>query len=122
LVNRHETLPCLIGFGVDYFAKIPEMIERDEELATKRGLDFDRDRAFKDQSTFAEPYSLDGSGRCILSPTHRMISGIAEGIAFVGAGRRFEIWALDKLIDCEACDPVLRDLARDVLANGGMRK
>jgi MraZ protein len=98
------------------------MIERDEELATKRGQDFDRDRAFKDQSTFAEPYTLDGSGRCILSPTHRMISGVVDGIAFVGAGRRFEIWALDRLIDCEACDPVLRDLARSVNAGGGVRK
>ena len=121
-INRHETLPCLIGFGVDYFQKIPDMIARDEELANKRGLDFDRDRAFKDQSTFAEPYTLDGSGRCILSPTHRMISGVADDIAFAGAGPRFEIWALGRLIDCEQADPVLRALARDVKANGGLRK
>ncbi|MBE9608045.1 division/cell wall cluster transcriptional repressor MraZ [Chitinilyticum piscinae] len=40
----------------------------------------------------AEEMELDGSGRMLLSPNLRKLSGLTKAVAFVGVGNRFEIW------------------------------
>ena len=40
----------------------------------------------------ARPLSLDGEGRIMIPADHMAFAGIAERAAFVGQGRRFQIW------------------------------
>ena len=121
-VGYHEKLPCLVAFGSDHYDRLNDEIERDRLVAVQRNLDFDEDEAFKRRFSFTDPYALDDSGR--FKPAHTAGKRVGDhgATAFVGSGRRFEIWWLPTLIDCDLADPVLREMARDYAANGKARK
>src|SRR3546814_14433002 len=86
-------------------------IERDRDTALARNLDFDEDEAFKQRFSYTEAYTLDDSGRFLPNFTARDRIGDAGATAFVGSGRRFEIWWLPTLAECVDADPVLPRLA-----------
>src|SRR3546814_143692 len=110
-VGFHEKLPCLVAYGQDQYDRLSDEIERDRDTALARNLDFDEDEAFKQRFSYTEAYTLDDSGRFLPNFTARDRVGDAGATAFVGSGRRFEIWWLPALADCAEADPVLRRLA-----------
>lgn len=121
-VGYHETLPCLVAFGSDQYDRLNDEIERDRDTARARNLDFNEDAAFKNRFGFTDPYTLDDSGRFMPNASARRMVGMDGVTAFVGSGRRFEIWWLPKLIECEIADPVLREMALEFRANPKARK
>lgn len=110
-VGFHEKLPCLVAYGQDQYDRLNGEIDRDRETARQRDRDFDEDSEYKKRFSYTESYSIDDSGRFLPSFTHRDRVGEAGATAFVGSGRRFEIWWLDELARCEQADPILRRLA-----------
>ena len=110
-VGFHEKLPCLVAYGQDQYDRLNGEIERDRETARLRNLDFDEDAEFKKRFSYTEPYTLDDSGRFLPSFIHRDRVGEAGATAFVGSGRRFEIWWLPTVAECVDADPVLQRLA-----------
>lgn len=121
-VGHHEHLPCLVAYGNDQFDRLNGEIERDRQTALTRNQDFDEDDAFKQRFKFTDPYILDGSGRFLPNFTARELVGDNGATAFVGSGRRFEIWWLPTLIDSTVADPVLRRLAQAFTEKGKGRK
>lgn len=114
-VSFHEKLPCLVAYGQDQYDRLSGEIERDRETARQRNLDFDEDAEFKKRFEFAKAYTLDDSGRFLPGFSHRDLTEESAGqayengaCAFVGAGRRFEIWWLPELARCEEANPRLR--------------
>ena len=110
-VGFHEKLPCLVAYGQDQYDRLSGEIERDRDTALTRNLDFDEDEAFKKRFSYTEAYTLDDSGRFLPNFTARDRVGEAGATAFVGSGRRFEIWWLPSLAECVEADPVLKRLA-----------
>ena len=110
-VGFHEKLPCLVAYGQDQYDRLSDEIERDRETALARNLDFDEDEAFKKRFSYTEAYTLDDSGRFLPNFTARDRVGEAGATAFVGTGRRFEIWWLPTIAECAEVDPVLKRLA-----------
>ncbi|SNS61993.1 division/cell wall cluster transcriptional repressor MraZ [Sphingopyxis indica] len=110
-VGFHEKLPCLVAYGQDQYDRLSDEIERDRAAALARNLDFDEDEAFKQRFSYTEAYTLDDSGRFLPNFTARDRVGETGATAFVGSGRRFEIWWLPTLAECAAADPVLQRLA-----------
>ena len=110
-VGFHEKLPCLVAYGQDQYDRLNGEIERDRDTARQRNLDFDEDAEFKKRFSYTEPYTLDDSGRFLPNFTARDRVGEAGATAFVGSGRRFEIWWLPTLAECAEADPVLQRLA-----------
>lgn len=111
-VGFHEKLPCLVAYGQDQYDRLIDEIERDRETALARNLDFDEDEASKKRFSYTEPYALDDSGRFLPNFTARDRVGDGGATAFVGSGRRFEIWWLPTLAECAEADPVLQRLAK----------
>jgi MraZ protein len=110
-VGFHEKLPCLVAYGQDQYDRLSDEIERDRDTALARNLDFDEDEAFKKRFSYTEAYTLDDSGRFLPNFTARDRVGEVGATAFVGSGRRFEIWWLPSLGECVEADPVLKRLA-----------
>src|SRR3546814_9506552 len=106
-----EKLPGRVAYGQNQYDRLNGEIERDRETARLRNLDFDEDAEFKKRFSYTEPYTLDDSGRFLPSFIHRDRVGDAGATAFVGSGRRLEIWWLPALAECAEADPVLQRLA-----------
>lgn len=120
-VSFHDELPCLVAFGQDQYDRLMGEIETQRLDARERRVAFNEDDEFKKRFSWTDHYILDGSGRFSPSATHKRRSGPSGPIAFVGAGKRFEIWSLAKLAECEKADPDLREMAAEILAEGGKR-
>jgi MraZ protein len=120
-VGFHEKMPCLVAFGQDQHTKLGSEIETQRAEARALVREFDEDAEYKKRFSWIEHYILDGSGRFSPTATHRRRCGHSGPVAFVGAGKRFEIWSLAKLVDCDAADADLREMAAEILAEGGKR-
>ncbi|MDK2761701.1 MAG: division/cell wall cluster transcriptional repressor MraZ [Sphingopyxis sp.] len=118
-VGFHETLPCLVAYGQDQYERLNGEIERDRETARLRNIDFAEDSEYKKRFSYIDSYTLDDSGRFLPSFIHRDRVGEVGATAFVGSGRRFEIWWLPTLADCAEADPVLQRLAQSWDATKG---
>lgn len=97
-ITRHEKSECLIAFGPDRLQKMLADIEREEEIAVARGDSYDRDDANRRKFGLVETVSLDGSGRFILPPFLKQLSGLDRNAFFHGAGDYFEIWNPEALM------------------------
>lgn len=118
-VGHHEKLPCLVAFGQDQHDRLRDEIEVKRAEARELRREFDEDDESRKRFSWTEHYVLDGSGRFSPSTTHRRRCGTKGHLAFVGVGKRFEIWALPKLVACELADPELREIAAEILAEAG---
>ncbi|MEL7445113.1 MAG: division/cell wall cluster transcriptional repressor MraZ [Pseudomonadota bacterium] len=88
---KHERWNCLTGFGLSRKAELEDQIEKEEERAIKRDLDFDRDLRAMQLFGFIE-VPFDDSGRFIMPEHLRKLVGIEGGLYFQGGGRFFTIW------------------------------
>ncbi|MCB1556826.1 MAG: division/cell wall cluster transcriptional repressor MraZ [Alphaproteobacteria bacterium] len=82
--HAHE---CLEGFGMDTMEEISARLDH-----------FDLFSAAQDDlatAIFGEaaPLPFDGEGRVILPPDLMDFGGIGDQVAFVGMGRKFQLWA-----------------------------
>lgn len=120
-VGYHDKLPCLVAFGQDQYDRLQSEIETQRSEARELRIPFDEDAEAKKRFSWLEPYVLDGSGRFSPSATHKRRCGTAGPTAFVGAGKRFEIWSVFKLAECADADADLREIAAEVLAESAGR-
>lgn len=120
-VGFHDKLPCLVAFGQDQHDRLRGEIEMQRAEARALAREFDEDIEYKKRFSWTEHYILDGSGRFSPTTTHRRRSGTSGPVAFVGAGKRFEIWSLAKLVDCELADPELREIAAEILTESAAK-
>jgi MraZ protein len=125
-VGYHEVLPCLVAYGQDQFDRLADEIEHGRQVIEGRGGDFAEDAAYKARYDFTKPYTLDDSGRFLPTFSHRdnpfdeaELAFDGGACAFVGAGRRFEIWWLPFIAQCDEVDPRLRRVAAAWDANKG---
>lgn len=120
-VGYHDKLPCLTAFGQDQYDRLVGEIEIQRAEARDLRVPFDEDAEFKKRFSWIESYVLDGSGRFSPSATHKRRCGVSGPTAFVGAGKRFEIWSVARLVDCAEADPDLREIAAEILAESAGR-
>lgn len=117
-VHKHDTLDCLVAFDPERLKARLAEIERDEEIAIRRGQEFDREGRARAVYSTAETYTLDNSGRFILSPMLRMLGKIDGQVILAGAGQQFEIWTPQSLLDSSAANEALKTVARMMLDGG----
>jgi MraZ protein len=120
-VGRHEKLKCLIAFGQNQYDNLTAEIEVQRAEARELRREFDEDAEQKKRFQWLESFVLDGSGRFSPTPTLRRYCGMSGPVAFVGAGKRFEIWSLATLAECADVDPDLREIAAEILAEGSAK-
>lgn len=120
-VGFHDQLPCLVAFGQDQYDRLIGEMDTQRLEARDLRVEFKEDAEYKKRFSWTDHYILDGSGRFSPSATHKRRSGPSGPIAFVGAGKRFEIWSLAKLVACEQADADLREMAAEILAESGGR-
>ena len=117
LLGKHETDPCITGYGPSLRPRLQVELERrrlrDEALG--RPADDHHARA---RRTFGlvEEASYDDRGRMILPPLARRRGALGDRILFVGAGSHFEIW--DPSLALAEGDEELRLIAEYRLGGG----
>ena len=102
-ITTLEAAPCLIGSGVDRIDRILARIDRSEDLAAQRGVDFDRHAMRRLLIGPGEAVPIDGSGRFTLSDLLAEVGEFEGELFLFGAGEYFEIWDLARLL--EQTDP-----------------
>lgn len=124
LLMKHNVYECLIGFADDHIARLNAQIDREEELASRSGRDFDRfKRSVEVHAYVSVPF--DGSGRFVLPDRLSKLAKVDGQVFFNGAGDFFTMWARDevgKLDDSwanikDACE----SLAEQELAKAGAK-
>lgn len=115
-VGFHPDQPCLVAFGQDQYDRLDREIERRREEARDLKIPFDEQAEERRRFRWLESFALDASGRFSPSDTLRRRCGKSGPLAFVGAGKRFEIWSCAKLVDYADADPDLREMAAEELA------
>ena len=90
-LSRHDRWPCLSGFGLDRPATFEELLDREEERATRLGQDFDRELRSMNLWNF-EQVPFDSSGRFVLPDTLAELGGLGDGIYFQGVGSFLTLW------------------------------
>ena len=103
----HPDLDCLIGYDVNWPAKLMERAEKRLGDAPERMAEIGM-QAAAFASIIEVPY--DASGRIILPPKLKRRAGIGDQALFMGTGFEFCIWNPDKALACEV--PEVRDAAR----------
>jgi MraZ protein len=91
-IDKHERWPCLTAFGRSRRDDLDAQLDREEQRATARGIDFDYDlRSSQLYGYFEVPF--DDSGRFVM-PRHLIdLAHIDDAIYCHGAGRFFTIWS-----------------------------
>ncbi len=93
-ISRHNSLPCLIGFGGAERLKLRADIESQWQSAVNRGSEFDRELAGVSASSIFET-AFEASGRFVLSPMLKHFGRIQERAFFFGATTHFMLWNPD---------------------------
>jgi MraZ protein len=99
-IATHPDSPCLVISGDDRLERIAAEIDRDEELAVRRGADFNRSAERRRRYGAGETTSCDASGRFILPPTlHELGDFEGETQLFLfGVGEYIELWPVSRLL------------------------
>jgi MraZ protein len=90
-LQRHASLPCLIGFGRTERMKCRADIETQWSAAVDRGADFDREVAGVGASSIFET-AFEPSGRFVIQPMLKHFGKLAERGFFFGATTHFMLW------------------------------
>ncbi|WP_062786364.1 division/cell wall cluster transcriptional repressor MraZ [Novosphingobium capsulatum] len=100
-LDRHHKFPCLTGFGLSRVETFPARIAREEEMAFKRGDDFDPDTRAAQLYGFLRA-SFDESGRFILPDHLGEQASVNDALYFHGGGEFFTIWAPEVLFTMDS--------------------
>ncbi|MET0252041.1 MAG: division/cell wall cluster transcriptional repressor MraZ [Novosphingobium sp.] len=93
---KHDRWPCLTGFGMSRLQDFDQQLDREEQAALTRGVEFDRDRRGSQLFGFLD-VPFDESGRFVL-PDHLASMVDLDGAAFFnGNGPFFTMWNPDSL-------------------------
>lgn len=95
-LQRHESLPCLIGYGRAERIKRRADIEAQWRSAQKRGAEFDREAAGLGSSSIFET-AFEPSGRFVIPPMLKHFGKLGDRGFFVGATTHFMLWDPDVL-------------------------
>jgi MraZ protein len=87
-ISRHNSLPCLIGFGGAERLKLRSDIETQWQSAVNRGTEFDRELAGVSASSIFET-AFEASGRFVLSPMLRHFGQINDSAFFLRCHHAF---------------------------------
>lgn len=90
-LQRHPSLPCLIGFGRAERLKRRVDIEAQWNAAVDRGADFDREVAGVGASSIFET-AFEPSGRFVIQPMLKHFGKLSERVFFFGATTHFMLW------------------------------
>jgi MraZ protein len=121
-ITKHERAPCLIAFGEERLELLLADIEREEATALARGEAYDRDSAQRRKFGRTEHATLDKSGRFILPGHLRAAAKITSAVFLYGAGRHFEIWDVETLMEADDSYADLKEVAAWFLDSAGKKK
>jgi MraZ protein len=96
-VAKHESWPCLIGFGTDRVSRFEEILDDLEDKAIRAGKDFDRAMRSAKMWSFKR-LNFDASGRFIFTSTLTELGRIKDELYFHGVGQVITIWNPDVLL------------------------
>jgi MraZ protein len=118
---KHERYPCLIAFGFSRTETFEDLLDKEEESAIRRAVEFDRDLRSTQLWGFSE-IPFDSSGRFIL-PDHLLeLGGLGDAIYFQGGGQFLTLWDPERLYAMgpgwEGAQATCRALAGDAMARG----
>lgn len=88
---KHPRWKCLTGFGLSRVDEFESELDREEDVALERGLDFDREERAQQLYGFAK-VPFDDSGRFILPDRYFRLGGLSDAAYFQGGGKQFTIW------------------------------
>lgn len=102
-IATHPDSPCLALSGEDRLARIAAEIDRDEEVALRRNLPFDRAAERRRRYGAGETTSCDASGRFILPPMLQELGELnGETQLFLfGVGDFIELWPVQRLLSLQ---------------------
>ncbi|MXO88949.1 division/cell wall cluster transcriptional repressor MraZ [Altererythrobacter aestuarii] len=96
-VGKHDSWPCLVGFGSDRIARFDEILAQQQEEARQNGDKFDR--AIRSGRLWSfKRHSFDASGRFVLNPSSVKLGKIEDKLYFHGVGDVITIWNPDILM------------------------
>jgi MraZ protein len=90
-VGRHESWPCLVGFGTDRIAQFDDILDRQQAEARQNGDKFDRALRSGQLWSFKK-HAFDASGRFVLNPSSVKLGRIEDQLYFHGVGEVVTIW------------------------------
>ena len=88
---KHDRWNCLTGFGLSRKLELEDQLDREEDRALARGVDFDREVRSSQLNGFVE-LPFDDSGRFVMPEYLRDLANIGDGLFFQGGGRFFTLW------------------------------
>lgn len=91
-LDKHDRWTCLIGFGLSRKDGFEAQLDREEDLAAKRGQDFDRELRGVQLNGFAQ-IPFDDSGRFVLPDYLAELAQVEDQLYFQGAGQFFVIFS-----------------------------
>lgn len=100
-LDKHHRLPCLVGFGLSRAERFAADIDREEEIALRKGEEFDRDMRAAQLYGFHRA-SFDDSGRFVLPEHLGELGQVEDGLFFQGGGAQITIWNPRILMDMGA--------------------
>ena len=95
-LTKHPRWKCLTGFGLGRVHEFEAELDREEQIALSRGIDFDRELRSSQLHGFAK-IPFDDSGRFVLPERYFKLGAITASAYFQGGGKSFTIWNPDEL-------------------------
>lgn len=118
---KHDRWNCLVGFGLSREEDLATQLEREEDAAIKRGLDFDYDTRASQLYGFAR-VPFDDSGRFVMPEYLVVLARLEDALFFQGGGRFFTIWNPGELYQMatgwEGAQAACRMFAEETAAKG----
>ena len=88
---KHPRWKCLTGFGLSRADQFEAELDREEEIALERQIDFDRDLRAQQLYGFAR-VPFDDSGRFVMPERYFKLGGLTDRVFFQGGGKMFTLW------------------------------
>jgi len=95
-IAKHDKYPCLTAYGLSRTDTFESLLDKEEESAIRRNVDFDRDLRSMQLWGFAE-IPFDTSGRFILPDHLAELGGLTGAIYFQGGGQFLTLWDPERL-------------------------
>ena len=87
----HDRFECLVGFGLSRQLELDKQLDREEEMASKLGREFDRE--IRENQLFGfKRIPFDDSGRFTMPDFLQSLGKVEDALYFQGAGPSFTIW------------------------------